>query len=428
MVAHLKVERLAIGVLALAMLGACSSSDEGSDDSRVHFTPLERESRSVEPVEAPAPPVSLEDRPEYKKIIEGFRSQAVQLFQRDDIDRRLNQIERVFVGTGKYLELVAVYQDVVDELGLESSAAPRLARGYIRLGQRKKAREFLDKLKEARPDDAQVAFLEGLYAVSAPEQAPEEADRAVEAWRRTLDLDPDFEGPGGMNADQLERQIEQLEQSGSAAGQGQPGQQRPGPVAQAERGGGGSGGPTAAEDDGTPDEKTDGDESDDETSGDDEEEATDETPAADEVDTGAEPADAGMAGEEDGGDGAVESAPDAGTETPVGVLVLNADEARANGNLEKAAETYQEALDRAPEHLDAQFGLLQVDWQRDGDTDDVASRLEGLLDHPELTAREAYQMARFADGELGRAELAETFRQRVRELDADYADKLGIGE
>lgn len=418
------------------MLGACSSSDEGSGDSRVHFTPLERETRSVEPVEAPAPPVSLEDRPEYEQIIQGFRSQAVQLFQRDDIDRRLNQIERVFVGTGKYLELVAVYQDVVDELGLESSAAPRLARGYIRLGQRKKAREFLDKLKQARPEDAQVAFLEGLYAVSAPEQAPQDADRAVEAWRRTLDLDPDFEGPGGMTAARLEQQIGQLEQSGSAAGQGQPGQQRPGPVAQAEPGGGGAEQPPSGEGDGTPSGESDGDELDEntgetdgETSGDNEKkEATDETPTADKVDAGAERADAEMAGEEDGGDGALGSAPDAGTEAPVGVLVLNADEARANGNLEKAAETYQKALDRAPEHLDAQFGLLQADWARDGEMDDIAGRLESLLDHPELTAREAYQMARFADGELGRAELAETFRQRVRELDADYADKLGVGE
>jgi tetratricopeptide (TPR) repeat protein len=427
MVAHLKVERLAIGVLVAAMLGACSSSDEGSDDSRVHFTPLERESRSVEPVDAPAPSVSLEERPEYKKIIEGFRSQAVQLFQRDDIDRRLNQIERVFIGTGKYLELVAVYQDVVDELGLESPAAPRLARGYIRLGQREQAREFLDKLKEARPEDAQVAFLEGLYAVSAPQQTAEAASQAVTAWRRTLELDPDFEGPGRMTADRLERQIEQLDKRASAGDRG--GQQQPGPVAQADQPGSDGTGPGAPAGDDQPDDEKSAD---DETAGEDsadgaDRESTDEAESPEQK-TGAERADVGMADEADDGDGASEPTPDAGGETPAGVLVLRADEARATGNLEKAAETYQKVLDRAPDHLDAKFGLLQVDWKRDGNADDIAGRLKSLLDHPELTAREAYQMAQFADGELGRAELAETFRQRVRELDADYADKLGIGE
>ncbi len=428
-------------ILAAALVAGCSSADGGADSGEIHFTPLERDESAVESVSAPEPPVDLEARPEYGQIIDGFRAKALVLFRRDDVTERLDQIERVFVGTGKYLQLVAIYQEVVDELGLDNAAAPRLARAYIRLGQRRQARQLLDRLAEARGEDATVAFLEGFYALSAPEASQEGAQEAASAWRRALEIDPDFEGPGGMGAEALRRRIEQLEQQGASGGEGgRAGAE--GPVAEA--GSEAAGGAESAEGgepaDGGGEAPSESEEADGaaETAGDDE--------AGDERELAEAGGESGSdeAGDEEpetgesGGDEAGGEEPEAGEEgaeadeesgpPPVGVVVMRADQARDAGDLEEAAGLYDEALERRPDHLDAQIGRIRLDHRREVGAEELAGRLEELLEHPDLGARDAYELGLFAETKLGRPELAESFRERVRELDADYADQLGISE
>ncbi|MFB6350693.1 MAG: hypothetical protein ABEN55_17290 [Bradymonadaceae bacterium] len=422
MVADLSTDTIIVAILAAVTLGACSSSDGGGDDSTVYFTPLERQKSVTESVEPPSPPISLEDRPSYQQIISGFRTRAVELLKRDGIEQRLEQIERVFLGTGKYLELVAIYQDAYEKLGAESPVAERLAWSYIRLGQRKQARKLLDELKQARSDDATVAFLEGFYWMNTGQKSPKALARAVLQWRRVLELDPDFSGFRRVSARSLKAQIGRIERrlpkapeaivGGETAGDGGPkaegrGQKAEGGGPKAEDGGqkAQGGGPMRAG-------------ASDQTGAAGREETSETSSARQEQAESAEtkPSETAQKGGDDKSQG----------QTPTGVVMMRADKALESGELNKADRLYRKVLDREPEHVGARMGLLRVGWKSDPDNPETVKYARQLASSGDLSARQAYELSLFAKVRLKKPKLAESLRQRVRELDPEFAKKVGI--
>lgn len=419
MVADSTIDNVVVAVLLAVALGACSSADGGTDESTVYFTPLERQETVVEPVEAPGPPVDLENRESYRQIVEGFRKSAAALFQREDIEKRLDQIERVFLGTGKYLELVSIYQDVYDRLGVDSPVADRLAWAYIRLGQRQQARALLDEMQRARPNDATVAFLDGFYWMNAGQDSPKAFARAVLQWRRVLDLAPNFEAFGRVSARSLKARIRQLERRLP-----KPPEQlveRPKTVV-ADGDGGGTdteSGTETSEDAPTPEseaEPADG-------------KTAEASPSDEETDERTKKADAETpkdAPSTSGARASDESADDDQGPTPVGVVMMRADEALSKGNPTEAERRYEKILDRDPDHAGAQIGLVKVAWKQNPEDPKLADRVRKLADNQDLEARDVYDLGLFAKVRLKDQKLAEEIFERVREMNPEFAKKVGI--
>lgn len=179
------------GVAAWCWAAVGCGPHEAGEADRIHFNPLERDAQTMREIEPPEPSFSLEENPEYQQVIDAFRENAGNLFQRerDDMGRRIAQIENIFMQTGKYLEFVAILQDVVDEEGLSNPAAIRLAWGYVRLGPDETARSFLERILEEHPEDPRVHFAHGSYWFEKARDSEVAMARAVLAWKQSLKFD-----------------------------------------------------------------------------------------------------------------------------------------------------------------------------------------------------------------------------------------------
>lgn len=203
-----------LGVAAWCWAAAGCGSHEAEEADRIHFNPLERDAQTTREIEPPEPSFSIEENPEYQQVIDAFRENAVNLFQRDrdDMGRRIAQIEDIFMQTGKYLEFVSILQDVVDEVGLSNPAAIRLAWGYVRLGPDETARSFLERLLEEHPEDPRAHFVYGSYWFEKARDSEEAMARAVLAWKRSLEFDEEAgRGRDRRRTRSLEERVRMME-------------------------------------------------------------------------------------------------------------------------------------------------------------------------------------------------------------------------
>jgi len=404
-----------------ALVGCVEAPADSSDaDSRVYFNPLERRARTVREVEVPEPPLSLEENERIRRIVGGFRERALTLFRRDDPDRPVDEIERIFRSTGKYLELAGIYQGVVAEQGVESDAAPRLAWILVRLGQERQARELLDRLLKVRPESALVHFVDGSFWFNRAPESREAAARTVVSWRRALERDPEFEGPERLDASALRRKIRRIE--------GRLPEEPESILARSDEGDGGlsseGDGPVGASDDREQPSELDegGQEADD--GGESRAGTADAFRESGRAsDTGA--TDTGATDRRESGASA-DAGADAGPSAPL--LLTRADLALRNGEIEEARRLYRRILEEREERqLEAEFGLIRTEQRAGVDAAKLVEQLRALVDRSDLTARLAYSMHSFARGTLDAPGLAEQFRERVRELDPEYAEKMGLG-
>src|SRR5690554_4632686 len=157
--------RRALGVCALVVVCAaaagCSQEDLSESEGLVYLSPWSGRNLQADPAEAVAPrELSAEEQANYRQIADSFVQNSESLLTRDDVVQRLESIEQVFLLTGRYLELVALYQKAVEAAGPTSPAAPALAWSYVQLGQEPQARALIDELKTVRPDEAVVHVLD----------------------------------------------------------------------------------------------------------------------------------------------------------------------------------------------------------------------------------------------------------------------------
>jgi tetratricopeptide (TPR) repeat protein len=314
---------------------------------------------------------------------------------------------------------MAIYQDVVDQRGLDTEASPRLAWAYVRLGQEQQARELLDKLLEARADDADVHFIDGSFWFNRARESPVAAARTAVAWERALELDPNFKGYEGITAAAMQKQVAQLksrlpksparmvreaeaQEAAESSGAGEGGVAAHG----GQMPGGGAMGQMPAENEEEGAEPDAG--------------ASDTATAAPaEPDTGV--ADTGSA--ESKADAGAEEEP---TKTPVPILLTRADMALNQGELDRAESIYGKVLDREEGNIDARIGLVRLDYKRAPEDGKIVQKVRRIAESDRLTASQAYDLGLFADVKLGETELARELWEKVRALDADYADRLGL--
>ena len=401
--------------LALAGCGQQPSSSDGV----TYFHPLQAEESLVEPVEDPGAPVDTEEMRGYRQIMEGFRANAGALFQRSDIEKRLDQIEQVFISTGHYLELVGIYQRVVEQQGIESKAAPRLAWSLVRLGQRQQAKTLIDRLKDARPQDPDVHFIDGAFWLNRAQDSREAAAKTAMAWQKTLELDSDYKGFQEATASDIQNQIDRLKQNlGAAPSEIIQKTQPPAPVPAAEPP---SEDPRAEDQRDTEGTSTPDAEARERPSEPDAEETAQAAASSDPTDSPEET-------ESDSPDatGAPQESPTTDEPSTVKVRLMRASLAASKGDLETAKRQYESVLEDESNNLQARFGLLKV-RQKQGDAiGTLEDEVRSLLDHPELDAPTAYNIGLFVRARLDSDELATSFFDVVRTKDPEFAEQNGL--
>jgi len=209
--------RLAAGLLLAALTFPLAAGCEASadPDHRIWFQPLEHRRPASASLNPLPPPASQDEIKGFREIFSGVEAAPAALFSRDNIDRWADQIEGIYLRSGRYLELIGIYQRAVDQLGVDSKAGPRLAWTYVRLGQRHLAGPLLDELERLRPDDPSVHFVRGAYHFNRgglSGGSRQAMARAILAWEQTLSLDEDFSGFGPFESQSLRDQINRLEQ------------------------------------------------------------------------------------------------------------------------------------------------------------------------------------------------------------------------
>ena len=176
----------------------------------VYFAAIETD--TLEPRTIPDPGVRLAPAQvsSSEKIVNGFLESHERLLGEEDVRRRIEQIENIFMLSGRFAELMVIFRDDFEKRGTDSHVADRYAWGLIRMGQRKRSREVINQLLVARPTDARIHFLDG--AAYLQEQPPTASDfpKIVRAWERVIEFDPNYEGYDSITAEMLRLEIDRF--------------------------------------------------------------------------------------------------------------------------------------------------------------------------------------------------------------------------
>ncbi|RVU41043.1 hypothetical protein EA187_19270 [Lujinxingia sediminis] len=423
--------RLAGRALRLTLLGAialvtagCSEADLPEADSLVYLSPWSGRDLQAEPARASAPTrLSEAERANYREIADSFVQNAPTLLTRPDVVQRLESIEQVFLLTGRYMELVALYQDAVEAGGPASPAAPALAWSYVQLGQEPQARELIDQLKATRGDEAVVHVLDASLQLARMERDSSAAGQALASFKRARQLDPAFGPFRGLNAAGIAEQINRLEarqarttgatqnavSSANTENTAQNNAEAQPPVAQNQ--------PTA--------EQNSGEES---------QPPVAQNPVAqNELPTAQPPAaqnqpPLALNQLPTAQNSAVLQPSAPGPQQQAAIMVADGQITMARGedHFEEAQRYFRRALEFEPNNIAAGLGLLQIASRSGAPDAMVRSQIELLQKQPALNARQAYELAMIALRRLNDRPLATSLLQKVQELDPRYAERVGV--
>lgn len=397
--------RIITQIVALGMGAVVAGCGEGvlpAEGGVQTFSPLQPAPIVARTIDAPPSDLSPAMRTNYEAILDGFQNNAETLLQRDDIEPRLEQIESVYAATGRYLEMVAIYQADVEKRGLESAAAPSLVWAWMQIGQRKQARDLIDQLLQQHAQKATSWFLDGAYWLPDAQTSSEAAKKTIASWQKTLELDPGFANFKGFNTTILRQQIANLQQRvdnsplNMAANQQIAAQ--PQPEAQPEPQ------PEPAPEETAP-------------------------PVAEAPPEIAEPE---VAEPEAAPEPEVAPEPEAAPEKPqesAGILVAQGQIALSRGNSEQlgqAQDFFSRALALEPDNVGAAVGLFNVRRLQGASNDVLLADLRTLAAHPNLTAQHAYELGMFSVRGIKNNAVALQFFERCQQLDAGYAERAGV--
>ncbi|TXD39583.1 hypothetical protein FRC96_06920 [Lujinxingia vulgaris] len=415
-----------LGAIALATAG-CSEADLPEADSLVYLSPWSGRDLQAEPARASSPALLSEaERANYREIADSFVQNAPSLLTRADVVQRLESIEQVFLLTGRYMELVALYQDAVEAGGALSPAAPALAWSYVQLGQEAQARELIDQLKTTRGNEAVVHVLDASLNLAQMERDSSAAARALASFQRARQLDPAFGPFRGLNAAGIAEQINRLEarqarttgatqnavSSANTENTAQNNAEAQPPVAQNQV----AQNQPAAE----------------QSSGEDTQPPVAQSPVAqNELPTAQPPAAQNplAVGQPPTAQNSAVLQPSApGPQQQAAIMVADGQitMARGEAHFEEAQRYFRRALEFEPNNIAAGLGLLQIASRSGAPDEMVRSQIELLNRQPDLNARQAYELAMIALRRLNDRPLATSLLQKVQDLDPRYAERVGV--
>lgn len=356
----------------------------------VYFTAVE--TKTLQPQEIPDPGSGLNESQftSSSAIADGFITGHERLLAEAEISRRIGQIEAIFIALGRFHELMAIYRDDFEKRGAASHVADRYAWGLVRLEHQKLAREVLDTLVAARPDDARVHFLDGAYYLKEQPPPLEDFPKIVAAWKRLLEVDPEFSGFDGVDAAFVRQQVARFEA------------QIPATAAATDV--------VAVEEVAEPEETVD----------------VPEVVEAVEVAEVAEVSEVAEAAEvaEVAEPAEVEEPITMSKEQRVQLLVARGEIALSQGNIRIAEENFIRAKALLPDDFSATLGHLKAGWETQSARNKVATETRQLAEREDLTADQRLKLGTFMWAKLGRADLAKVQWQRAEAQDASLAPQV----
>lgn len=365
--------------LVLIMLGGmgCEAALPEPTPLR-YFAAVQLSAPSATDLPDPGPNITQTELDTFEPIVEGFQKNHELLLGQSDVREQLDRIENVYIATGRYLELVGIYQRDVAEKGAKSHAAARLGWAYIRLGQEKPAKELVALLKTEESERAMAFFLEGAGHLQWDAGSEESNQGLYRSWSRALELNPNFKGFEGISAAQMRAQLERLKpQLGEPVDALALAQERVQGV-------------TAAALAATAVKPT---------------EAEPEVPAVEPEVPAAEPDD---------------------PERQYRITVARAELALNEAKYQEAEELFIQAKALVPNGFAAEFGHLRAGWGQEGARPRIRPRFEELAKRDDLTGRQAYDLGIFLLNVVQDKALAAGVLNRVKTLDPELAGRVNI--
>ncbi len=396
--------------LALLLSTACGEGVMPEQQQMVWFTAVETAEVNAVPyedVQTRLPPAQVT---QLEPIVKDFLDKHERLFDDPFVTQRIEQIEDVFMAFGRFHELVPLYREDVEKKGTASRMAPRLAWAYIRMNQREAARELLDRLLADRGDEAEIQFMDGAYWIQEQPRSDDSVANAVKAWKRVLELDPNFQGPEGLTAAVLSQEVERFENQFGAIDSASPAElairaavarvrrslQLAAPLAAAV---------AKRQPEPTPE------------------------PMPPPSEPAAAPAEAVAAASE------TEPPDTAEVDRPVEKLtkdqeyrlkVARAQIALARGEMGKADQLFAEALRIEPNGFEAVFGQLRSNWTTVSARNDIAARMRALAERDDLDPRQRYELGLFVWSKMGRDDITRRLWEPIAKEDPQLAETIGL--
>lgn len=159
---------------------------------------------------------------EANKIIDDFLANSAKAFELDETREHLPSLERFFYQTGRFIELVNLYREVYDRKGPTHYIGPRLAWAYSSIGHGAEAMKILDEVEPKRPKDALIYMVRGSVLASSGTGTAADLTRIRDNWRKVVELDPNFEGPMGLDAEVLRVRLKEIDGALSKGSGGSP--------------------------------------------------------------------------------------------------------------------------------------------------------------------------------------------------------------
>ena len=440
-----RLGRLIVIAAIAAGVIACGDGVLADGDDVVYLTPFNHDAIDIDQVRDRPPSVAppyeetyQQDQQDYEQINSEFIRQADQILSDPQVIDVLGSFERSFVFSGRYLEMVSIYQQHQQEYGTGPVATPALGWAFVRLGNEPGALAIIDELLETRPDDPNTWVIVAKFHGRRANQSMESARQARRAYERILELDPEFSGFKTMDIQRIERELEALHRIAPPADDDRPAAEASAadqPMHHADE----------RRDIGTTADVGDGadDESRQQARGDADRRADDVAERAqlvveelsitvDEYIDDAMPADmsaeemeqlAAASDDDSSSDGAADDDTPSARE-----LVARGQRHVQRGsedNLRRAEEYFEQALEVDPENIDAGIGLLQIAERTGAPEEMLTDQVDTLSDH-ELSAEQAYQLGLFSLRRLNDRQRATSLLRRVEQLDPSFARRVGI--
>ena len=405
---------------ALVFYTGCDVATHPESRKTTLFSSLE--TRRIDPIviENKMPKLTSQEQATYTTIVDGFAKNADARLAEDEVVRHIERVDQIYIMTGRYLELVKIYEDDYKKRGLKSRVIGRLAFAYVRLDQATAARPLIDEMLAYAPNDPTAHFIDGMYWLRQP-RTVENLGRAMEAIETTLRIEPRFTGYEGIDAEQLKSQLDQLRQivpadwkaqiAAAQEAEGTEPQEKPESIPE-----------------GTNNAQTNNGQ----TNNVEEQPEPTEAPNETEPTEPTEPIDDAKPGISDPSLAVTNRAPQQeeatisiGKEEMYLLLVAEAEIAINEGRAKEAETKFNAAKQLRPDGFEAEFGHLKAGWRVESARNEIARKIR-VLAKRELNAQQSYDVGLFVLTNMVDKELTKTLWQRTLDQDPELAKRVDL--
>lgn len=200
--------RYALCALVLSLGWSCAEGAAPEAPEPIYQSPLEQDTYAPTPILDPGTGVKPEELARFAELFVSVEQNADALFSRQDVEGKLDLVERAYLSAGRFQDLVAMYNKHVQTHGTSSPIAARLAWAWVKLGQEKNALELSTRLLKAHPEDPTSWFLYGAHWLREADTSADAAARVFISWSELLKRAPGFIGFDNIDAAAVRQEVE----------------------------------------------------------------------------------------------------------------------------------------------------------------------------------------------------------------------------